>query len=44
LLDAIERCGAIGEPQRVFEMIEEDLRGRLAKGVNLAICYRRTAK
>jgi len=27
LLDVIERCGAIGELQRVFEMIEEDLRG-----------------
>jgi len=26
LLDVIERCGAIGELQRVFEMIEEDLR------------------
>ena len=30
LLDVIERCGAIGEPQRVFEMIEEDLRARMA--------------
>jgi len=30
LLDVIESCGAIGEPQRVFEMIEEDLRARLA--------------
>ena len=30
LLDVIEQCGAIGEPQRVFEMIEEDLRARMA--------------
>ena len=30
LLDLIESCGAIGEPQRVFEMIEEDLRARSA--------------
>jgi hypothetical protein len=30
LLDVIESCGAIGEPQTVFEMIEEDLRARLA--------------
>ena len=31
LLDVIESCGAIGEPQQVFAMIEEDLRARLAK-------------
>ena len=31
LLDVIESCGAIGEPQGVFAMIEEDLRARLAK-------------
>jgi len=30
LLDVIEQCGAIGEPQRVFEMIEEDSRARMA--------------
>ena len=30
LLDVIEKCGAIGEPQQVFAMIEEDLRARLA--------------
>ena len=30
LLDVIEQCGAIGEPQRLFEMIEEDLRARMA--------------
>jgi hypothetical protein len=33
LLDVIESCGAIGEPQQVFEMIEEDLRARLAKPI-----------
>jgi hypothetical protein len=31
LLDVIESCGAIGEPQQVFAMIEEDLRARSAK-------------
>jgi hypothetical protein len=30
LLNVIEQCGAIGEPLRVFEMIEEDLRARMA--------------
>ena len=30
LLDVIEKCGAIGEPQQVFAMIEEDLRARMA--------------
>jgi hypothetical protein len=30
LLDVIESCGAIGEPQDVFAMIEEDLRARVA--------------
>jgi hypothetical protein len=30
LLDVIEQCGAISEPQRLFEMIEEDLRARMA--------------
>jgi hypothetical protein len=30
LPDVIESCGAIGEPQKVFEMIEEDLRARMA--------------
>ena len=29
LLDVIESCGVIGEPQ-VFAMIEEDLRARMA--------------
>jgi Family of unknown function (DUF5681) len=33
VLDLIESCGASGEPQEVFEMIEEDLRARLAKSV-----------
>ena len=33
LLDVIESCGAIGEPQQVFQMIEEDLRARLAAPV-----------
>jgi Family of unknown function (DUF5681) len=33
VLDLIESCGASGEPQEVFEMIEEDLRARLAKPV-----------
>jgi hypothetical protein len=33
VLDLIESCGANGEPQEVFEMIEEDLRARLAKPV-----------
>jgi len=30
LLDVIESCGAVGEPQEVFAMIEEDLRARMA--------------
>jgi hypothetical protein len=30
LLDVIESCGARGEPQGVFAMIEEDLRARMA--------------
>src|SRR5215471_251831 len=30
LLDVIESCGAIGDPQAVFAMIEEDLRARMA--------------
>jgi hypothetical protein len=30
LLDVIESCGAIGEPQDVFAIIEEDLRARMA--------------
>jgi hypothetical protein len=34
LLDVIEQCGAISEPQRVFEMIEEDLRARMATPVD----------
>jgi hypothetical protein len=34
LLNVIERCGAIGEPQQVFEMIEEDLRARFAQSVS----------
>jgi hypothetical protein len=29
VLDLIESSGASGEPQEVFEMIEEDLRARL---------------
>jgi hypothetical protein len=29
-LDVIESCGAIGESQEVFAMIEEDLRARMA--------------
>jgi hypothetical protein len=33
VLDLIESCGANGEPQDVFDMIEEDLRARLAKSV-----------
>jgi hypothetical protein len=33
VLDLIESCGANGEPQEVFGMIEEDLRARLAKPV-----------
>jgi len=35
VLDLIEQCGATGEPQSVFEMIEEDLRARLANPVVL---------
>ena len=35
LLDVIESCGAIGEPQEVFAMIEEDLRARMAVPVEL---------
>jgi hypothetical protein len=31
LLDVIESCGAIGEPQQVFEMIEEDLIGKACR-------------
>jgi hypothetical protein len=34
LLDVIEKCGAIGEPQQVFSMIEEDLRARMAVPVD----------
>jgi hypothetical protein len=34
LLDVIESCGAIGEPQEVFAMIEEDLRARFAKPID----------
>jgi hypothetical protein len=30
LLDVIEQCCAVGEPQQVFAMIEEDLRARMA--------------
>ena len=30
LLDVIESCGAVGDPQAVFAMIEEDLRARIA--------------
>jgi hypothetical protein len=30
LLDVIEKCGAVGPPQQVFEWIEEDLRARTA--------------
>ena len=30
LLDVIESCGAVGDPQAVFAMIEEDLRARMA--------------
>jgi len=36
LLDVIQRVGIEGEPQQVFEMIEEDLRARLAVPVNRA--------
>lgn len=34
LLDVIQRVGVDGEPERVFEMIEEDLRARLAVPVD----------
>lgn len=34
LLDVIQRVGVDGEPQRVFEMIEEYLRARLAVPVD----------
>ena len=34
LLDVIESCGAVGDPQEVFAMIEEDLRARMAVPVD----------
>ena len=34
LLDVIESCGAIGEPQEVFAIIEEDSRARMAVPVD----------
>jgi hypothetical protein len=41
LLDVIQRVGIEGEPQQVFEMIEEDLRARLAVLVEPSISERR---
>jgi hypothetical protein len=34
LLDVIGSCGAIGEPQQVFQMIEEDLRANWLRQSN----------
>jgi hypothetical protein len=34
LLDIIQASGVEGQPQQVFEMIEEDLRARLAKPID----------
>jgi hypothetical protein len=34
LLDVIQHVGIEGEPQQVFEMIEEDLRARLARPIS----------
>jgi hypothetical protein len=37
LLDVIESCGAVGKPQDVFAMIEEDLRARMAVPVEKSL-------
>ena len=43
LLDVIQRVGIEGEPQEVFEMIETDLRARLASGVSKPVSIEHSA-
>ena len=43
LLDVIQRVGIEGEPQQVFEMIETDLRARLASDVSRPVSIEHSA-
>jgi hypothetical protein len=43
LLDVIQRVGIEGEPQQVFEMIETDLRARLASDVSKPVSIEHSA-